>query len=336
MSSQLARKFDIAIPVESFFIPHFERYAGLFSILGRGDSRLLAQAVQDYLEISLYAGTRSPAPQSMLLNSLLSTIYRQRATLSNCHGYSEFLNELFRLYAEEQGASRWGEKGMNYELERLERYDRCLNHMKVLHIVRDGRDVALSWMREWFGPKSVAESAMLWRRHVLHYRAWGNQNPDRYFEVRYEDFLARPDSILSAIGMFFELNPIESDAGSTLTDSLRHEVWARNLRRPIMKENSNKWIREMSSRDVALFESIAGDALNRFGYSPATESRYSKLFVRRLQGYVLRLADSNFYRRKIRRHLPLVLIVSRLIAYRFVSFLIDRFVVRGVRVVEVK
>ncbi len=337
ISAQIESKFDIAIPVESFFIPHFERYAGLFKAFEREDrSDILAQCIQDYLEISLYAGVKSMSPDSMLRNSILSVLYRHFDECSTASNYQQFLIRLFDSFAQERGAQCWAEKGMNYELEELERYDTSFGQLRVLHIVRDGRDVALSWRSQWFGPKTLAESAYLWRKHVNHYRHWGELNPDRYLEITYEDYLDNTDASLERIGRFFNLEPIaQGNKSTTLQESLASEVWTQNLSKPPMRNNKEKWRSSMNEFDKRLFDSIAGRELKLFGYeSSSLDRNISTQIGCRLYfsvGMLRRMTDPNFYRRKLRRHLPLILLLVRRFMPWVATKLVKRVVVRGQR-----
>ena len=44
------------------------------------------------------------------------------------------------------------------------------------------------------------------------------------------------------------------------------KMWA-NVTKPILKDNTKKFLRELSSEDIAIFESVAGDLLQQLGYS---------------------------------------------------------------------
>ena len=46
-------------------------------------------------------------------------------------------------------------------------------------------------------------------------------------------------------------------------------MWA-NVTKPILKDNTQKFLRELSSEEIAIFESVAGDVLVQLGYSLST------------------------------------------------------------------
>ena len=52
-----------------------------------------------------------------------------------------------------------------------------------------------------------------------------------------------------------------------------------NVTHPVMTHNSNKFLTQLSDEDIALFESIAGDILEHYGYTlHADRSTYKSTF----------------------------------------------------------
>jgi hypothetical protein len=62
---------------------------------------------------------------------------------------------------------------------------------RIVHIIRDGRDVVRSLLAQQWGPENVAEGAREWRAAIETARA-GAGGSSRYLEVRYEDLHADP------------------------------------------------------------------------------------------------------------------------------------------------
>ena len=57
---------------------------------------------------------------------------------------------------------------------------------------------------------------------------------------------------------FHESDDAKSAAGASY-------IWG-NVAKPIMTDNSNKFLREMSAEDIRLFELVAGNTLDALGY----------------------------------------------------------------------
>lgn len=90
---------------------------------------------------------------------------------------------------------------------RLPLIDRIYPNCRVVHIIRDGREVAVSMMsarkRAGFGAGDVEGAARTWAEHVRGASADGNKlGPDRFLEVRYEELMERPEAALKAIFQF--------------------------------------------------------------------------------------------------------------------------------------
>ena len=75
-----------------------------------------------------------------------------------------------------------------------------------VHVIRDGRDVALSLRPMWFAPGTdIPTLATYWRRLVLSARS-AAQNTRAYMEVRYEDVVRETESTIRSICRFMNLD----------------------------------------------------------------------------------------------------------------------------------
>ena len=198
-----------------------------------------------------------------LAASLLSVLERLQPVTG---GFPQVLDAAYRKYAENVGMRLYGDKSATFEPENLVLYDSTVDNLRVIHVIRDGRDVYCSWRAQWFGPRTVAEAAWLWRRHIESRRAWAQSNKDRYLEIRYEDFIANPRATLANLAALLGLpephpNAIEL-ANIVSTDEPQH----RKLAQPIDPNNTGQW-RTLPPNDIRLFEFIAGDTLQELRLS---------------------------------------------------------------------
>src|SRR4051794_25457280 len=68
----------------------------------------------------------------------------------------------------------------------------------IVHVIRDGRDVALSMVRRtWWGPDSIADAAGEWSDCLRNGRQ--ASGVERYVEVRYEDLLSDPTPAIERV-----------------------------------------------------------------------------------------------------------------------------------------
>lgn len=166
------------------------------------------------------------------------------------------------------GKDRWGEKTPHNVFFGREISEGFPNS-KFIHIVRDGRDVAISWKKVRFGPEHFYSISNLWRDHVKKAENIKNKvSKDRFHEVKYEDILKSPKSSIRKICAFLDesfdskMMNFYKESGSYPTDD-RNE---RNLSRPLLRDNMNKWVSDISARNLRIVESVAGETLERHGY----------------------------------------------------------------------
>ena len=139
-----------------------------------------------------------------------------------------------------------------------------------IHLVRDGRDVACSFL-ELGWADTIEEAAMHWRLRVTRGRRAGRALPSgRYLELRYEDLVRDPDTQLRALCSTIEL-PFStamldhSDRAAEVIRTTGHPEYHRQLSIP-PTPGLRDWRRELTAEDVARFELLAGDALTEHGY----------------------------------------------------------------------
>ena len=125
----------------------------------------------------------------------------------------EAISAIYEAYAAKAGKPRWGDKTPMY-MRHLPLLERLFPDAQYVHLVRDGRDAATSFLRmpegtftrTWAHPESAADFACLWRIEVEDARdARRAGRAGRYLEARYEELVAEPESTVRAICAFAEL-----------------------------------------------------------------------------------------------------------------------------------
>lgn len=194
---------------------------------------------------------------------------RTRLAESGAATYAQAMREVFGLYAERQGKSRFTEKTpMN--VIHIPFLSRVFPESRFIHLVRDGRDVALSYLDADFGVESVGEAAIYWRRFVRKGRRDGARLGPRYREVRYEDLLADPEAVLRSLCAFVEI-PYDPDMltyhrqADRILETTSHREHHERLHLPPTK-GLRDWRSQMDGANLTLFEALAGDVLDETGY----------------------------------------------------------------------
>jgi sulfotransferase family protein len=197
----------------------------------------------------------------------------------------------YRLYAQRHGKTRWGDKTPVYG-HHLPAIQALLPEARFIHLVRDGRDVALSLRSVWFAPgQDAATLARYWRDCIEGARAGGRQCR-HFLEIRYEDLLRDPVTVLRQVCAFIELPfspamleyPIRAAArlaevqDQRLPDGRVISREQRLAQHPLLThaprlDRAGHWPQDMSAPDVALFDEIAGDLLEELGYDRRAAAR---------------------------------------------------------------
>lgn len=183
--------------------------------------------------------------------------------------YSEAVTAAFEAYAEAHGKQRWGDKTPRY-IEHLSLLSELFPQARFIHMIRDGRNVALSYGDVPFGPKTVAGAARLWARRVGNgCRIGRSLGPARYKEIRYEDLTADLETAAHSLCEF-----VDVDFESVMldyTERARSDVLPRAARynphvseKPVVQTRS--WEQQMNDDEVEIFEAVAGDLLAELGY----------------------------------------------------------------------
>ncbi|WP_200226043.1 sulfotransferase family protein [Rubrivivax gelatinosus] len=191
----------------------------------------------------------------------------------------ELVAGLFEANARGEGKPRWGDKTPYYVLQ-MPALLGWWPQAQFIHVVRDGRDVALSLMgrRDDFYVYNTYFAARYWEQYVEAGRTHGEALPPRqYLELRYEELLQAPRQALGAVCDFLGLEFQDS-----VLDYRRPAGGGKTplLQGPLQTANAGKWRHEMSPSQVRVFERAAGATLERFGYPVSTPGPRLPLPVR--------------------------------------------------------
>ena len=183
--------------------------------------------------------------------------------------YADAIEAVYRAYAKRAGKERWGDKTPRY-VERIPFLAELFPEARFVHLVRDGRDVALSYANVPFGPKTVAKAAALWARRVRMGVADGRPlGESRYKEFRYEDLVDDAEATTKSLCAFLDIEfaPEMMEYTEHATEFVFEKAKTYNpkvLEKP--SKSTHSWETEMPPGHEEAFEAVAGDVLDLFGY----------------------------------------------------------------------
>ncbi|GAB0057650.1 hypothetical protein SIID45300_01982 [Candidatus Magnetaquicoccaceae bacterium FCR-1] len=270
LTSILEAGFGLAAPLETHVIPAFARGLWAWGDLGgrAARGRLLA-AMVDFVTILTARTYPAKRLEDLQPVTLLAVADQMEGLAEESRDFGGMIRGWFDRYARAHGQSGWVDNSSFYESLPLSIWEAHLPEMRVIHIVRDGRDVALSWLKSWWGPATLGEAAWLWSRHVRDKRAWGRAHPDRYLEISYETLLTCPEEMVARIAAFLNrpapawpVDLTRSESARVLSTGGTHDL----LRGPVKADNREKWRAALDDDDQRLFEWFAGATLRASGY----------------------------------------------------------------------
>lgn len=211
------------------------------------------------------------------------------------------LGEAFRmfygLYGEKFGKPLWGDKTPRHA-ENMRLIQHMLPEAHFIHLIRDGRDVALSVKDLWWGPNSVWSAAEWWVAGIKGARRQAEQLT-HYLEIHYEDLVNSPETVLKSVCGYLDLpwHPIMLDyhqqaekrlsefthvrdsTGNVIVDAAQRTHAHVFTKQPPQKNRSGRWRTAMTSRERADFETVAGPLLKELGYEVASANREASTYV---------------------------------------------------------
>lgn len=202
--------------------------------------------------------------------------------IKDFRSYSAFIDYIYHKFADKYEAPRWGEKTPHY-VKNVDDILKLFPHAKFIHIIRDGRDVALSLIaREW-GPNNIYCAAKHWKSYVSAGLRANEKLGDSCLQMKYEDLLAHPKETMQKVAKFIgieytddllKLNSLKEDSYIANTKNFFGKNTSyRPSNRVLVSSNKNKWQDKVSKNDMLVFNTMAGDMLSDLGYKPSYDGQ---------------------------------------------------------------
>jgi sulfotransferase family protein len=206
--------------------------------------------------------------------------------LEECRTGGDFIRITMDEIARIQNVPRWAVYDPDNVLY-VPRVKADIPEALFIHIIRDGRDIALSLKKmEGFKPlpwdlgssRSLLATALYWEWMVRTGRSHGRKIPADYIEVRYEDLVLKPRETLATLSQFLDhdldYGRIQQSGLGRIRESnssFREEAG----RAPI--NPVQRWKERLSREQVAALEALVGDWLEELGYPLTTPREQRKL-----------------------------------------------------------
>jgi hypothetical protein len=209
--------------------------------------------------------------------------------IHECHSAGDFLRVVMEEIAKQQGVERWADCTPDHLLY-IREIKRQIPNALIVHIIRDGRDVALSYVKQgwayplpWDSGEHLSVAGLFWEWIVSRGRECGRELSNDYCELHYEDLVEKPHETLSRLGEF---------VGQELDYDRIQQVGIGSVSEPNSSFSSQgvggfhpvrRWAEKMSAEQLAKFEALTGAFLQELGYPLASEPKRVGLRACRLR-----------------------------------------------------
>jgi hypothetical protein len=192
--------------------------------------------------------------------------------ISRCHENSlvALYGAVYDICAECWGAETWCSKS----LENIEYVDIIENYFekpRYIYLYRDGRDVALSFRKAVVGEKHMYNIAKIWAEtQTIGLDLMKKIDSSRFFAISYENLLNNTEQtarcLCEFLGVPFSDQMLEFYRSKEARRAAESSALWGSLTKPVIKNNTRKFLREVSQEDITIFESVAGNVLDNLGY----------------------------------------------------------------------
>jgi hypothetical protein len=227
----------------------------------------------------------------------------EERVMADCKNGGDFLRIIMEEMAGKQGVERWADSTPEHLLH-LHRIKETIPNALILHIIRDGRDVALSTDKQgyirrlpWDRTPSVMVAGLYWEWMVNKGRRDGLELGEDYTEVRFEELVGRPRETLVRLGSFIG-HDLDYDRiqrvgiGSVSAPNTSFEKGPSEAFKP-----AGRWKNGYTPENLAMFEGLVGGTLEELGYELGAKDRsaIARGDLRRMRAMYRTYFDSKLY-----------------------------------------
>jgi hypothetical protein len=259
---------DLAIPPETHFVPQLIKTANKRGA-GCEEAHGVVTGHRQWGDFGLDSGE----------------LLRRYCALDRIEAES-VVRTFFELYAEREGKPRWGDKTPNY-IKRMKQIQRTIPEARFVHMIRDGRDAALSRFKRLLKePPPIETVAERWVKKIEGARVDGEQLGG-YLEVQYENLVRDTEPELRRVCDFLELpwdpavlhyyeraedrlaemaRDLPGEEGKPMRPADHRREAHLLTSKPPDPTRLARWKEEMDPSQNAIFERVAGDLLSELDY----------------------------------------------------------------------
>lgn len=195
--------------------------------------------------------------------------------------YSKLISLIYEFYglSLRRKFTRWGDKN-NFHLNHITLIRKIFPDSYFIHIVRDGRDVACSYIElngkkiiSKYAPKlpnNITDIALDWLTNIETIRtSFEAINWQNVIEIKYEELVINTESVLEKICTFIDE---QYDIGMLAYHEKQNDEpkeflqWKENISNKPIRSQVGIYKKELSNQDIDTFNSIVSHVLKLYKY----------------------------------------------------------------------
>lgn len=208
----------------------------------------------------------------------------ESAALAGSETYCDMVKRVVQVYGSRRGkpAPAYWIDHTPYNILHVPLLFQIYPDARLIHLVRDGRGVAASVMKLDWGPNTVEAAAQWWIVRVAHGLAAESYfGPERVLRVSYEALVRDPQTTMQQVCAFIGVAWQPEMIAGTGFQVPKHSTRQHGLVGAAPQAaRATAWQKELSPRQVEIFESVAASVLTCLGYDPHYGSQARPLTLR--------------------------------------------------------
>tara|TARA_E500000331_G_C17273023_1_gene720269 strand:- start:14293 stop:15420 length:1128 start_codon:yes stop_codon:yes gene_type:complete len=232
-----------------------------------------------------YSDLHSPKNNKCLFNDMMEIVNHpfsdwklkldyKNINLLSTSSVVKMMDSLYMKEAERNQKSFYCSKGINtFRYINQIRYE--VPNMRFVHLVRDPRDVVASWMQRSSSLSSSYDAILQWKKQQKMLIKLRKDHHLNCISIKYEDLINDSEKTMNKLLSTLSLTIDEKcyKTNSKNKESQKSEYW-KNLSRPILAKNTNKFKEQLCEEDIFMIETIAKEEMRIFDYSPSSSQNW--------------------------------------------------------------
>lgn len=199
--------------------------------------------------------------------------------LADCRNPGDFLRIFMDEVARQQNAVRWAGNAPE-EMLHLPLIKQTIPEALVIHVIRDGRDVAVSLSQKhyirpfpWKERETPEGCALYWEWMVRRGRTLGQSLGPDYAEVRFEQLVSEPRSVLRELSSFLEHELDYDRIQRTALGSVGKPNTSFRKESATGFNPVGRWKKQLTESQLQQIELLVGPTLEELGYALTTSAK---------------------------------------------------------------